>query len=128
MLLKSGIHIDEALDIAKATVGNLEYQIALDTASRRVAKGVKLAETLRDHDVLFPVTVVRMIEIGEASGNLEEALFYLADFYDAEVDTATKTLATAIEPILLLGIGAVVGFLAISIITPIYSITGSVQR
>ena len=69
-----------------------------------------------------------MMERGGGSANLEETLLYLAEFYDAEVDQATKMLSTAIEPILLLGIGGVVAFLAISIITPIYSITGSVQR
>lgn len=128
MLLRSGLHIDEALDIAKETVGNQYYRAALDSASRRVAKGVKLADTIREVGGLFPMTMVRMIEIGEASGNLEETLLYLAEFYDAEVDQATKTLSSAIEPILLLGIGSAVAFLALSIVTPIYTITGSVQR
>ncbi len=68
-----------------------------------------------------------MIEVGEESGNFEEILFYLSDFYEAEVDTATKALSAAIEPLLLVFIGSVVGFLAISIITPIYSITSGIK-
>jgi len=63
-----------------------------------------------------------MVRVGEESGNLENTLLYLADFYEKEVDSSTKSLSTAIEPILLLLIGAVVGFLALSIITPIYNI------
>ena len=69
-----------------------------------------------------------MIKVGEESGKLEEVLFYLADFYETEVDNSTKTLSTAIEPILLIFIGLVVGFLALSIITPIYDITGNISR
>jgi len=69
-----------------------------------------------------------MIKVGEESGRLDETLIYLADFYEEEVDNATKTLAIAIEPILLITIGSAVGFLALAIITPIYNITGNVSQ
>jgi len=69
-----------------------------------------------------------MIGVGEESGKFEETLFYLSDFYENAVDASTKRLSTAIEPILLVSIGLVVGFLALSIITPIYDITGNVKR
>ena len=72
--------------------------------------------------------VVKMVAVGEQSGRLSETLAYLAGFYENEVDTATKNLTVAIEPILLLAIGLVVGFLALSIITPIYNITGNIGR
>ena len=69
-----------------------------------------------------------MVQAGEESGRMEEAFLYLADFYETEVDTATKSLATAVEPMLLLFIGLLVGGLALAIITPIYQITGNIGR
>jgi len=76
----------------------------------------------------FPVLVSRMIAVGEESGNLEETLLYLSDFYEDEIDTVTKSLTTVLEPVLLLAIGFVVGFVALAIITPIYELTGSIGR
>ena len=126
ILLKSGVSIDRALEISKDTIGNYYYCQALEKISRDIRKGTKLSENLAQYDDLFPIMVTKMVGVGEESGNFEEILFYLSDFYEAEVDTATKALSTAIEPILLILIGSVVGFLAISIITPIYSITSGI--
>ena len=128
MLLKSGVNIDEALDITKMTMGNYYFRSALERVSRRVVKGVHLAKGLEESGGLFPALLTKMVGVGEESGRFEETLFYLGDFYESEVDTATKALATAIEPVLLMIIGVVVGFLALSIITPIYNITGGIRR
>ena len=128
MLLKSGLNIDEALEITKNTLGNHYYQKALEGVSKRIEKGTKLSKDLEQYKPLFPIMVTRMIRVGEESGKLEETLLYLANFYEVEVNTSTKTLSTIIEPILLVIIGLVVGFLALSIITPIYNITGGVKR
>ena len=68
-----------------------------------------------------------MINVGEESGNLSEVLDYLADFYELEVDNTTKNLSTMLEPILLVGIGLVVGFVAMSIINPIYDLTSKIS-
>jgi type II secretory pathway component PulF len=127
-LLKSGLNIDEALEITKDTVGNYYFQTALADVSKRIGKGTKLSENLKQYESLFPVMVTRMINVGEESGKLDETLLYLAHYYEIEVDTSTKSLSTAIEPILLIFIGLVVGFLALSIITPIYDITGNIKR
>lgn len=127
MLLKSGVNIDKALEISKDTIGNYYYCEALKEVSQNIRKGKKLSENLARYDNLFPTMATRMIGVGEESGNFEEILFYLSDFYEAEVDTATKALSSAIEPILLIFIGSVVGFLALSIITPIYSITSGIN-
>ncbi|MDA2936196.1 type II secretion system F family protein [Patescibacteria group bacterium AH-259-L05] len=127
-LIRSGINIDEAIHITKDTVGNYYYQRALDDVSKRVGKGTELSENFDEFDHLFPTLVVKMIKVGEKSGKLEEVLFYVAEFYETEVDTSVKSLSTAIEPILLIGIGLIVGFLALSIITPIYKITGGIAR
>ncbi len=128
MLLKSGVNIDEALEITKDMTTNYYYRKALKKISGNIRKGMRLSDSLGEFDFLFPPILVNMIRVGEESGNFEETLFYLADFYETEVDNATKSLSTAIEPILLIIIGAVVGFLALSIITPIYDVTGNVSR
>ncbi|MCH7597464.1 type II secretion system F family protein [Patescibacteria group bacterium] len=128
MLLKSGLRIDESLEITENTVGNFYYARALKRVSRNIRSGSKLSDNLATFNNLFPVLATRMIQVGEESGQFEKTLFYLASYYEDEVDTATKALSTAIEPLLLLFIGLVVGFLALSIITPIYDITGNIQR
>ena len=127
-LLKSGLNIDEAMQITQTTVGNYYYVRALTAINSRVRKGTKLSKNLEQYKDLFPVMVSRMIKVGEESGGLEETLLYLANFYEVEVETSTKSLSTIIEPILLIVIGLIVGFLALSIITPIYNITGNVSR
>ena len=76
----------------------------------------------------FPPLVSRMIAIGEKTGKLDESLLYLSSFYDDEVDDMSKNFSTILEPILLVTIGLVVGFIALSIISPIYQLTGSIRR
>jgi len=128
MLLKSGLTITEALDLTRVSMSNYQYRHILDDVKSGVDKGSKLSDNLQKYDKYFPEISVRMIRIGEESGKLEETLFYLTEFYESEVDNATKKLATAVEPFLLIGIGLFVLFLALAIITPIYSITGGVSR
>ena len=127
-LLKSGLNIDEAVDITRDTLGNYHYRRALASVSKSIGKGTRISDNLMQFHTLFPIMAIRMVNVGEESGKLDETLLYLAHYYELEVDNSTKALSTAIEPILLLFIGLVVGFLALSIITPIYNITGNVQR
>ncbi len=128
LLLKSGVNIDEALAITEKTTGNFYYRRALRRISAAVGRGLKLSESFEQFPKLFPLLFSRMARVGEVSGRFEETFFYLADFYEDEVDAATKSLSTALEPILLLVIGLVVAGLALSIITPIYEITGNIRR
>jgi type II secretory pathway component PulF len=127
-LLKSGLNIDEALTITKNTASNYYYRKSLEKATKRITQGTRLSENLEIFSLYFPKLVTSMIRVGERSGKLEETLFYLAEFYDAEVDNSTKALSTAIEPVLLIFIGLAVGGMAMSIITPIYQITGNVSK
>ena len=85
-----------------------------------------LSSILDKHPNQFPKLVTRMIKVGEGSGKLEGTLLYLARYYEEEVDNLTKNLTTILEPVLLVIIGLVVGGLALSIITPIYQLTGSI--
>jgi len=127
-LLKSGLHIDEAINITRDTVDNYYFNRALKNVAVKVKQGSKLSEGLEAYPAIFPSLLTSMIKIGENSGRLEEVLFYLSEYHETEVNNATKTLSTAIEPLLLIFIGLMVGGLAISIITPIYKLTGNVQR
>ena len=128
ILLKSGINIDQALEITGNSLNNHYYTKALIEVEQNVIKGASLGPTLTIHDNLFPKLVTQMISIGEESGNLDEAFTYLSEYYEKEVDNAAKTLPSLIEPVLLLVIGMMVGFLALSILSPIFKITGSVRR
>lgn len=128
LLLKSGIQIVEALRITAGSSTNLVYREALMEIEAAVGRGESLHEYLARHSHLFPPTVTYMVETGETTGNLESNLFYLADFYESEVDELTKNLSSILEPVLLLVMGGIVGFVAIAIISPIYQVTQSLRR
>lgn len=127
-LLKSGVPIIESLEITATTLGNSVYQRKIEEATQGVKKGKSLASTLLPQEKYFPKIVSHMISVGEKSGNLEEILFYLARFYEDEVDNATRNLSTTLEPILLIFIGVAIGFIGVAIISPIYQISGSLKR
>ncbi len=126
-LLASGLNIVEALDVTAKTTTNYYYREALFVVAKGVSKGNKLSFSLIKFKDFFPDMLVKMVAIGEESGKLEETLIYLADFYELEVDNSTKNLSVVVEPVLLIVIGLGIGFLALSIITPIYGITGNVK-
>jgi len=127
-LLKSGLAIDEALMVTKDTMNNIYYKKALEKIGERISKGVALSVALREYEKLFPKMVNKMTSVGENSGSLEDILIYLSDYYEVEVDNSTKALAVVIEPALLLFIGGIVAIFTLSIITPIYNITGNIRR
>lgn len=121
-LLNSGITIDKSLQIVSDTVSNELYRKETILVYHKVLKGTSLAEALSGRKA-FPSLIARMSKVGESSGQLSETLDYMADFYEGEVDNTTKNLSTMLEPILLVVIGLVVGFAAMSIINPIYDLT-----
>jgi len=127
-LIKSGVPISQALDITSKTLNNLVYQSHIKNLSSEVKKGNQMSSYLKKNSRLFSPTFSRIIEVGEKTGNLENSLLYLADYYEEEVDNTSQRLSTILEPILLIVIGLIVGFIAISIITPIYQITHELQQ
>ena len=127
LLLKSGVKIVESIDITRNTFNNLVYRDILARASEEVRKGGQVGTYLADKKTFFPPLVAGMVRIGESTGNLEENLEYLAAFYDDEVDTKLHSLTSLIEPLMLLVMGLLVGFVALSIITPIYSISQGIK-
>ena len=127
ILLKSGMTIVDALDIAKGTFHNLYYRREIESLIEGVKRGESMTRYLESRPTLFPPMMVGMIQVGETTGNLEENLTYVAEFYESEVNESVGNLTTVIEPLLLLFMGFLVGFVALSIITPIYKITQGLQ-
>ncbi len=128
IFLKSGIKIVEAILIVSGAVSNDVYKRALLLVAEEIRKGEPLYKYFENNPSIFPPTVSRMIEVGENTGKLDENLFYLADFYENEVDETTKNLSSVLEPVLLIIMGALVGFVVISIIKPIYEVSQSLSR
>lgn len=126
-LITSGVPIVRSLEIVSGAVENIYFQKAMTEASEKVRKGSKLSEALRVYQGLYPPTVVQMIEVGEETGETSTILAKLADFYEEEVANATKNLSSVIEPVLMLLIGAAVGFFAVSMIQPIYGMLGAIK-
>ncbi len=126
ILLRSGIKIVDALKITSQTLTNPVYKKALTEAADEVQRGEEFYHYLERRRI-FPPLAAGLIEIGENTGNLEENLIYLSEYYTKETETTVKNLATIIEPTLLLFMGVLVGFVALSIITPIYQVTSSIH-
>jgi type IV pilus assembly protein PilC len=127
LLLKSGVKIVEALEITANTFDNLVYRKLLIDSEDEIKKGGQLGVYLAAHRHFFPPLVSGMVRIGESTGNLEDNLEYLSGYYDDEVDVKLHSLTSLIEPIMLLFMGLLVGFVALSIITPIYSISQGIK-
>lgn len=127
-LLASNITIDKGLQITAAATENRVYKKAILSLIPNIEKGNSLADALELYPKLFPKMTSRMIGMGEQTGNLDSTLSYLSDFYEGEIDSTVKNLATIIEPVMLIFIGVVVGVVAISILGPIYKITGNLRQ
>jgi general secretion pathway protein F len=121
ILLVSGIPILSALDIAKQVIQNRVIASSLDSVKDLVSKGDAIANAIKKTG-LFPPIVHHIITTGQASGNLEEGLINIADMYEDEVELTTKTLTSLLEPVILLFMGAVVGFIVLAILLPIFDI------
>jgi type IV pilus assembly protein PilC len=121
-LIDSGVPMVKALEISAHTLANWYFKQSLLDTSVEVQKGVALSKLLAKYPDLYPGLVTQMIEVGEESGKLSEILVKVADFYEDEVANITRNLASIIEPVLMVVIGVAVGFFAVSIIQPLYSI------
>jgi len=123
LLLKSDVKIVEALNITADTLTNLVYQNAIKETAEKVKRGDPISRYFATKPHLFPALVTQMISVGENTGKLDETALYLSEFYEGELDETTKALSNALEPIMLVIMGLIVGFVALAIITPIYKIT-----
>jgi type II secretory pathway component PulF len=128
LLLRSGVSLNETLLITSDTTENMQYKKAFLEISKGIMKGKNLSELIKKFPSIFPPMLTHMISIGEKSGNLSNTLIYLSDYYEVEFDDQTKNLSSTIEPVLMIVMGIMVGFIAISVITPIYEITNSIHK
>jgi len=122
-LMRSGVKTPHGLEIVAATSGNAVLERTILTAKDYVMRGERLSAPL-GHGNVFPDMVVQMIAVGEETGHVDDMLFKVADFYEGEVDAAIKALTSIIEPILIVVLGLLVGFVAVSVISPIYDLVG----
>ena len=117
-LLAAGVPMIECLDIVSRVVSNVHYSIAIQNAKEEVMKGIPLSEPLRNAGI-FPPIVYHMSGIGEETGNIEQMLHKLADYYDEEVEITTQTILAAMEPLIIVFMAVIVGSLVIASILPI---------
>jgi type II secretory pathway component PulF len=127
LLLKSDVRIVSAMDLVASSTKNLAFRYELMAAKAKITEGQNISSQLKAHPRLFPVMMAQMVRVGESTGNLGGTLLYLSNMYEEEINELTKNLTTLLEPILMIVMGLVVGFIAISIITPIYSITSNLN-
>ncbi|HEY3378898.1 MAG TPA: type II secretion system F family protein [Armatimonadota bacterium] len=125
-LISSGVPVLRALEITTDTAGNLAVAQVISRARTSVKEGEKISDPMQASP-LFPMMVTQMIAVGEETGRLDQMLLKVSDFYDAEVDTTLKGLASLIEPIMIVGLGVMVGFIAVSVITPIYTVVSNAK-
>jgi type IV pilus assembly protein PilC len=122
-LISSGVPILEGLDITARTSGNAVVERAIAQTRKAVEAGRSLVDPLKETDV-FPGMVTQMIGVGEQTGAMDAMLQKIADFYEDEVDAAVKDLLTALEPIMIVFLGVVVGGVVISMYLPLFSLIG----
>jgi type IV pilus assembly protein PilC len=126
-LISSGVPILEGLDITSRTAGNAVVEKAIAQTRKAVEAGRSLVDPLKETDV-FPGMVTQMIGVGEQTGAMDAMLQKIADFYEDEVDVAVKDMLTAIEPIMIVFLGIVVGGVVISMYMPMFSLIGQMSK
>ena len=124
--ISSGVPILQAIQISGTTAGNAVIQEAMDDVYDSVKKGGSIAKPLAEHPI-FPPMVSHMVSVGEDSGQLETMLQKVADFYDAEVDAKVKALTSLIEPVMIIFVGGIVGFIVISMYLPIFKLYDNIR-
>jgi type IV pilus assembly protein PilC len=125
-LVAAGVDIIKALEISGQTAGNWVIESALADVRARVHQGVPIAQPLIENPV-FPPLVAQMVKIGEETGELEKMLDKIADFYEDEVDTSIQALTSIIEPLMMIGVGVIVGIIVIAMYLPMFKLLQLVQ-
>ncbi|MFC1730824.1 type II secretion system F family protein, partial [candidate division KSB1 bacterium] len=115
-----------SISITSKVLQNPYYREVLLRAENDVQKGTPLSGSFTENEHLYPILVGEMISVGEETGKLPDMLLRVAEFYESEVEQKTKDMSTIIEPFLMIIIGTFVGFFALSMISPIYSLSESI--
>jgi type IV pilus assembly protein PilC len=125
-LLQSGVPILDSLDICARTAGNVIVEGGVLFVRQSISEGKNMAEPLAQTQI-FPDMVVQMIAVGEQTGALDQMLNKVADFYEEETDIAVAAMTSALEPILMVGVGGMVGVVLIAMYLPIFSLAGNIK-
>jgi type IV pilus assembly protein PilC len=124
-MISSGVPIMDGLDITSKTAGNVIVENAIRAVRTAISEGRSMSEPLEQTGI-FPGMVVQMIAVGEATGAMDQMLGKIADFYDEEVDTAVEALTSALEPMLMVFLGGVIGFVVVAMYLPIFKMAQNV--
>jgi len=125
-LVAAGVPVLRALEITSDTAGNRAVAQVIEQACTSVKEGEKISDPMQS-STIFPLMVTQMISVGEETGRLDQMLIKVSDFYESEVDSTLKGLASLLEPVLIVFIGVLVGFIAVSVIAPIYALVGNIH-
>ncbi len=127
-LLQSGLRLFQVFELVRNAIPHPVYQEALTEVERTVLEGVAVSNALSSFPYLFPVPTGMLIEAGEATGTLRESFEHLGHHFEKELELYTKQLSILIEPILMVVVGVGVGFIALAIVLPMYSITQGITQ
>jgi type IV pilus assembly protein PilC len=127
LLLKSGVNIVESIDITRGTAGNVIVEDILIEAKEAVQRGEQISVTLTKYPIVFPPLVSSMVAIGEETGAVDSMLEKIATFYEREVDEAVDSLTAALEPMLIVFLGVIVGFIVAGMFMPMFAIIGQLS-
>ena len=127
LLLRSGVNIVEAIDITKGTAGNIIVEDILSETKDAVQRGEQVSVTLQKYPQVFPPLVTSMVAIGEETGAIDAMLEKISEFYEREVDEAVEGLTAALEPMLIVFLGVIVGFIVAGMFLPMFAIIGQLS-
>ena len=127
ILIIAGVMIDRAFDIVGSVIGNLVFKKAITSAQESISLGSRISDALRQHDV-FPPLLVRMVNIGETSGNLDAQFSFLSEYYIKRLDDISQKLGKLIEPILITVVGIVFVLMIMAILFPVYELVAKIGR
>ena len=125
-LVSSGLSLSSALEITSKAMSNIHFRRAVEKSKNEIEQGVSLSIPIGESGV-FPSMVPNMIAIGEQTGNIEEMLDKVADYYEEETELATQSLTAMMEPIIIVVMGGIVGFLVLAMYMPMISMYGGMD-
>ena len=126
-LIGAGVAVLEALEITSRAVGNNVYEESIKSAALRVQNGEVFSKIIAEDEFLYPPIVAQMLTVGEETGQTDQVLVKVADFYEEEVDTAISSLSSTIEPIMIVFMGGMVGLIAASVMMPITGLANQIE-
>ena len=126
-LLSSGVDVVDAVKITEEVLQNVHYKKILSKAGESIKKGQPLSKVFSEHEKLYPTFITEMINVGEETGKMGEMLLGVAVYYEDDIEQQTKDMSSILEPVIMVVIGGFVGFFAIAVISPIYSLVNVIS-